>query len=402
MAADREALCGFLRTMFPATVRPLVWLAGGTVRDLLLGRQLKDIDLLAALPAARLEQLGFRPVVAKTAGSIWFRHVPSVGKVEVTSIADSAAIQADLLRRDFTVNAMLLPLEGALLDPLGGAGDLETRQLRPCSAASFSADPLRIFRAFRFVAEGFVLAGEATTLIRERTWEEALRLLPVERFSGEMLKSLAAPQPDRFFREMLAFSVGSGWLPELFRMPQIPAGPQRHHPEGDLFSHASDVLERVSAVTGSPLMRFCAFFHDLGKLATDPADYPRHVGHEEAGFRAAPLFCRRLALPTDYGKALALICRLHGKFNKIEELRPATKIGMAEQALRGGVVDMLPVIAAADKSGQDFSGLWAAAVAIARMNSRQLGIDPAGLEAMLPAQRREVILHRRVALLKSF
>lgn len=401
MNAACEAICRFVKGVFPAAAHHLVWLAGGTVRDLLLHRQQKDIDLLVALPATRLELLGFRPVTAKTAGNIWFRNFPSAGKVEITRIDAAAAVSDDLRRRDFTMNAMLLSLDGDLIDPLGGMDDLEARQIRPCSDACFSDDPLRIFRAFRFVAEGFFLAGDAAGRIRARDWEALLQLLPVERFSGEMLKALAAPQPQNFFRDMIAFSVGNVWLPELFRMPLVPAGPREHHPEGDLFCHASEVLERAASVADDPLTRFCAFFHDIGKLATVPANYPHHSGHEEAGYRAAVQFCRRLALPNKYGMALALISRLHGKINKIGSMRPATKLGMAEQAIRGGVDAMLPVIAAADKDGAELSAAWPAAVAVARMNSRELGIDTARLQAMPPAQRREIILQRRVTILKS-
>lgn len=390
-----------VRELLPKEVHDRVWLAGGTVRDLLLGRPIKDLDLVVALSADRLAALGFRPVEAKTAGSIWFRAIPAVGKVEITRIDAAGDLEADLRRRDFTVNAMLMTLTGALIDPLGGRDDLDATCLRPCSDASFSSDPLRIFRAFRFVAEGFSLGVAAAALIRSRDWEERLAALPVERFSGEMLKALAAPQSYQFFRAMVAYGVGSCWLPELFRMPQVPAGPATHHPEGDLLSHAGEVLERVSAMTDSPLTRFCAFFHDLGKLATDPAAYPHHHGHEEAGARSARRFCQRLALPTVYGRSLALVCGLHGKFNRFDRLRPATRIGMAEQAIRGGVEAMLPVIAAADKQGEDRFAAWETVVAVVRQNSRELGIDMARLQAMQPEQRREAVLQRRIVLLKN-
>jgi tRNA nucleotidyltransferase (CCA-adding enzyme) len=179
---------------------------------------------------------------------------------------------------------------------------------------------LRIFRAFRFAAEGFSLTAEAAALIRGRTWEDALLKIPVERFSREMLKAFAAPDPQSFFRGMVEFSVGRNWLPELFRMAQIPAGPLQNHPEGDLLEHSCEVLERVSSVSADNLARFCAFFHDIGKLATDPVLYPHHHGHEDAGFRTAEQFCRRLALPTDYRRA-PWISRLHGNANRFHELR---------------------------------------------------------------------------------
>lgn len=362
---------------------------------------MKDIDLVAALAAENLELLGFRPVEGKTTGSIWFRNFPEFGKVEITRIAAADALTEDLLRRDFTINAMLMTLGGGLVDPLGGLAALKERVLRPCSETVFRDDPLRIFRAFRFAAEGFSLSEEAAALIRSKAWEDELQKIPVERFSREMLKALAAPAPQRFFSEMLKFSAGNCWLPELFMMPQVPAGPLQYHPEGDLFAHSIEVLVRVTAASDINLARFCAFFHDIGKLSTDPLHYPQHPGHDEAGFLMAEQLCRRLALPTDYGRALAWISRLHGNANRIAELRPATKIRIAEQTIRGGIIDILPLIAAADKAGNNFTDEWLQVVAVARMSSSELGIDPARLTAMKPENRSEYILQRRVEILRN-
>jgi tRNA nucleotidyltransferase (CCA-adding enzyme) len=402
MVDNSEALRGFLRELFPAQCHNHVWLAGGTVRDALMGRAIKDIDLVAALAGERLELLGFRPVEGKTTGSIWFRHFKTCGKVEITRVASAAALPADLLRRDFTVNAMSLSLAGQLIDPLEGRADLAGKQLRPCSTTAFSADPLRIFRAFRFAAEGFFLTEEAAALIRSRSWEYALASIPVERFSREMLKALAAPGPQKFFRAMVEFDVGQGWLPELFRMPRVPAGPLQHHPEGDLLEHSLEVLERLTAVAAAPLARFCAVFHDIGKLATELSLYPQHHGHDDAGFRLAEQLCRRLALPKEYGRALAWVSRLHGAANKFAELRPATKLRMAEQAIKGGVVAIVPLIAAADKAGNDIAADWLRVVTVARMHSRELGVDTARLLAMKPEKRAELLLQRRVETLRNF
>jgi tRNA nucleotidyltransferase (CCA-adding enzyme) len=399
MTDSSQLLRSLLHELFPVNEHRLVWLAGGTARDTLLQRQIKDIDLVAALSAAKLELLGFRPVEGKTTGSIWFRNFKAFGKVEITRIATVEALQADLRRRDFTVNAMLVSLDGVLTDPLGGMADLEGAKLRPCSTATFTADPLRIFRAFRFAAEGFLLTEEAAALIRSRNWGEALQIIPVERFSREMLKALAAPDPPRFFDGMVEFSVGGNWLPEMFRMAQIPAGPPQNHPEGSLLTHSLQVLGRVSARSADTLARFCAFFHDIGKLATVPPLYPQHCGHEDAGFTTAEQFCRRLVLPTAYGRALAWTSRLHGSANRFHELRASTKISVAEQAIRGGIVDILPLISAADKVGNDITADWRRVVAVIRMTSEELGIDTARLLAMQPQNRAAFILQKRSAVL---
>lgn len=378
-----------------------VWLAGGSVRDTLLAKEIRDIDLVAVLPAALLESLGFNHVEAVTTTPIWFRHFHGYGNVEITALAGIDAISEDLKRRDFTLNAMLMTLDKEVIDPLDGQADLKKLTLNPCSSKTFLSDPIRIFRAFRFESEGFHLSKEADTLIRSRGWEEELERMPVERFSREMLKALQGALPGRFFLNMLATGVGAGFLQELFRMPQIPAGPVQHHPEGDLLTHSMQVLERVSAVTGSEFDRFCAFFHDIGKLSTSPSYYPKHHGHDEAGFKVAEGFCRRLALPSEYGRALAWTSRLHGNANRLAELRPSTRIRMAQQAARGGIAKMLPLISAADKPGNDIAAEWNELLEIAMMNMIDLGIDTEQLDSMKPEKRSEFVLQRRIEFLKK-
>lgn len=399
-ARHRETLA-LLATIFPAEQRPLVWLVGGAVRNLLQGSSSRDLDLVAAIPPERIASLGFRQVVGKSTAPIWFRHFQGFGSIEVTLIERPEALHADLAKRDFTVNAMALSLAGELIDPLHGAAALGTMTLQACSASAISNDPLRAFRAFRFEAEGFQLAGMTAAQIRESCRDELLQLIPVERFSREMLKALAAPLPEEFFRRMLEYDLGKQWLPELFAMPLVPAGPVQHHPEGDLLSHSFQVLARLASVDCSPLARFCALFHDIGKLATDPALYPKHHGHEEAGFRAAPQFCRRLALPLEYGRALAWISRYHGNANRLDQLRPATRIRMAEQSLKAGISELLPRISAADKGGDWGSEEWQRAVAVAGMSCDELGIDREKLLALKPGKRGDMILQRRVELLSS-
>ncbi len=396
-----EVVGSFLRQLFPAELIGKVWLVGGSVRDTLLGREIRDIDLVAALPAALLESKGFSQVISRNAVAVWFRHFSGFGNVEITLIDHEDGLVNDLRRRDFTVNAMLMTIDGLLIDPLQGEGDLKNLSLRCCSENSFSDDPLRIFRALRLESEGFRIASEAGQIVRAKNWDEDLMRIPAERFAREMLKSFSAPEPGRFFQKMLEFDVGRLWLPELFRMPEIPAGPLVYHPEGDLLSHSLQVLERVTSLSSSPLARFCAFFHDIGKLSTDPSLYPKHHGHDEAGFRVAEDFCRRLSLPADYGRALAAISRLHGNANRLDELRQSTRIRMAQQAIRAGITDLVPLISGADKPGNNCMEGWERAVAVAGMNTADLGIDPLTIEMMKPSKRSEFVLQKRVEALKS-
>jgi tRNA nucleotidyltransferase (CCA-adding enzyme) len=395
------AILPFLKSLFPPSLHDRVALVGGTVRDMLLGTESQDIDLVAALSHDELLALGFRLVEATSAATIYFKHHPEFGKIEVTRIDSMADLKDDLLRRDFTINAMAMDLDCAHLDPLKGEEDLRGGILRTCSNHSFRDDPLRIFRAFRFEANGWRMTPDTVALIRGEAWSDAFSAMPVERFSNEMLKAVARKTPERFFQRMIEFNVGAEILPEIFRMPLIPAGPLEHHPEGDLFTHSIQAVQRVAAMTDDPLARFCALFHDLGKLATDPALYPRHHGHDDAGFKMAAAFCNRLCLPSTYRKALAWISRLHGKANKWDELRDSSKIKMAEQAIKVGIVGILPLVSAADKPGGLPMAGWDNAVHVAGMSTREMGIDQEKLEAMPIENRPPFILQKRVEVLRE-
>jgi tRNA nucleotidyltransferase (CCA-adding enzyme) len=396
-----ERVIAFLKGLFPADCHDRVFLVGGSVRDMLRDKESRDLDLAAALTPDEFLAAGFRLVEGKSTAPIWFRYDGEFGKIEATPLAHAADLAADLAGRDFTVNAIAMGLEGGIVDPLDGRRDLEQGLLRACSPDSFLADALRIFRALRFEADGWCMSSDTEALLRAQDWTPHLDLIPVERFSGERLKALEAPAPKRFFRRMVEFRVGKAWLPELFRMPAVPAGPPIHHPEGDLFTHSLQVLERATEETVAPLARFCALFHDLGKLATPVADYPRHHGHDEAGFALALPFCNRLRLPAEYRTTLAWTCRLHGTLNRWSELRGATRVRLAEQALKAGIASILPLVCSADK-GRDVNMTgWDNAVRVARMSATELGINPTQMETMAPGTRPDLILQKRVEMLRK-
>lgn len=391
----------FLKSLFPSARHDMIAMVGGTARDLLLERKCADLDLVAALSASELLDLGFRLVEASSGADIYFRHHPDQGKIEVTRIDGMELLENDLRRRDFTINAIAMTLDGLCVDPLKGVADLEAGLLRACGSDVFINDPLRIFRVFRFECSGWRMTADTKALIRQRDWSACFAAMPMERFSLEMLKALSADTPDRFFELMIEFSVGAGFLPELFRMPQIPAGPCEHHPEGDLLSHSIQVLQRMADMSADPLARFCAFFHDLGKLATNPECYPKHHGHDAKGFEMADDFCHRLCLPAAYRKALAWTSRLHGNATMWADLRHSTKIRMAEQAVKAGIIEILPLVSAADKPGNPPLAGWPDVVRIAVMSARELGIDREKLETMPFGNRPAFIMQKRVEALRE-
>ena len=391
-----------LQRIFPDSADDQVFLVGGTVRDALQGKQQQDIDLVTTLPEDALIRCGFRQVIAKSTQPIWFRTDRRLGNIEVTTIASLDLLHLELGRRDFTVNAMAVSLDGQVHDPLGGRDDLQQRRLVACSPSCFDDDPLRLFRAFRFEADGWLLTKESTALIASHDWSMQLASLPVERFSRELLKALAAINPVRFFERMLQFRLGQHWLPELFSMPQVPAGPPEHHPEGDLLSHSLQVLQRAADQTPDPLARFCALFHDLGKLQTPPDQYPRHHGHEQTGGASALELCNRLRLPAHYRRALAGINRLHTTMGLWGTLRDASRLRLAEQAQKTGIADLLPLVAQADKPGADsIEHQWLLCLKVISLTTAELGIDHEQLHRLQPEALRDLILDRRIQALRG-
>lgn len=390
-----------VQALFPSECYRSIFLVGGSVRDSLLHLAFKDLDLLAAVSEEMLKRHGFKRVCGKTTEPIWFRHDPQLGAIELTRLESVDELEANLQHRDFTINAMAMGLDGRLFDPLNAQQDLQQRTLKMCSAHAFRHDPLRIIRAFRFAADGWQISNEAIHLIRSLDWSHELAALPVERFSREMVKALGGSTPCRFFELMILLGIGRDWLPELFRMPEIPAGPLQHHPEGDLLTHSLQVLQRTAAVSVDPLTRFCAFFHDIGKLSTDPALYPKHHGHDAAGFKPAQSFCTRLTLPALWGKALAWTSRLHTTLNRWTELRDGTKLRIAGQAQKVGIAEILPIVSAADKPGNSTPPDWHQALVLAAMNSEQLAVDQNRLMTMPAEQRSGLILQKRIEQYRS-
>lgn len=386
-----------VKNLFPESFWPGIWLVGDTARDTLLCREVQDIGLAGVLTSDQLSSCGFKPINPATDPQVWIRCTAKIGKIEVTRLSSAHALPGYQLSRDFTVNALALSLDGHVVDNCNGLNDVEQRSLRPCSDGLLEADPLSIFRAFRLEADGWRITPDTIRMIGERPWGRSKADIPIQRFSCEMIEALGKPEPQRFFRCMIKMNIGSELLPELFRMQHIPAGPPDKHPEGDLLSHSLQVMQHMVSKSLDPLARFCAMFHDLGKLETDPALYPKHYDHHHAGQQVAGKFCDRLGLPTSWKIALMGVCRLHTTTNNWHLLRDATKLRLAEQATKLGINVILPLVSAADKSDDKVIEGWNEAVRTIKMDPSDLGVDLSKLAAMTPENSADYILQKRVA-----
>lgn len=389
----------WIRLLFPEALHPQLWLVGGSVRDLLQGITPHDLDLVSSLSEQEFQPLGFKMVRGKSTAPILFKNQPDGFKLEITLLAAGQRVEEELMRRDFRSNAIAVSFHGVTIDPAGGLQDVNARQLLPCSGHSCSDDPIRIFRAFRFACHGWNISPELAQQINSRSWEQQLKQIPVERFSREMLKAMTGERPDRFFVLMAEYGVGGCYLPELFKMQQIPAGPARYHGDDTVLKHSLAVLRRLSERIPEPIPRLAAFFHDLGKLETPEDLLPRHIGHDRTGVEKIRQLARRLRLSTTTEKALAAASGLHMNAARWNEMRDIKKLALTEKAYKAGASDWLPYLVSADHGTDGQMLHWNIFNRVVASPATALGIEPAWLESATPAERIQRIAEARLDLL---
>ncbi|MEJ2565002.1 MAG: multifunctional CCA addition/repair protein [Gammaproteobacteria bacterium] len=316
-----------------------IYQVGGSVRDKLLGLPVADRDwvVVGATPQ-EMEALGYRlvgkdfPVFLHPQTHEEYALARKERKVgpgykgfSVHATPD-VSLEEDLQRRDLTINAMALAPDGGLIDPFGGAADLERRLLRHVSPA-FSEDPVRILRVARFAArfapQGFEVAEETLALMRAMVTAGEIDALVPERVWAELVRALGEATPSRFFEVLRACGALRILLPELDQLFGVPQ-PRQHHPEIDTGVHVMQVVDRAVQLSADPQVCFATLLHDLGKGLTPRDEWPRHVGHEERGLALVEDVCRRLRAPKEYRNLALLTAKYHGICHRAEELRPAT------------------------------------------------------------------------------
>lgn len=410
-----EHVINELKEIIPTIHHDKIFIVGGLVRDHLRGtlKGTLDVDLVAKLPVADILALGATPVEAKSAAPVFLLNHSVFGDIQIAQPRTerkigygyhgfefhgdhTLPIETDLARRDFTVNAMAMTLNGEVIDPFQGRKHLEKSELHHVSDF-FREDPVRVFRAYRFCARGYHLAERTRTYIRSMDLTQEFAELPAERVFLEMEKALKSPSPHRFFEEMVTTGKGEEFFPEVFRMSAIPAGPAEHHPEGDLLAHSLLVLRKVAERTEDPVARCAAFFHDLGKMLTPAEEYPRHLGHDERGEELACQVLHRLRSPGVYARATALANRLHMKGARFAEMKDSSKIRFAKEA--APIKDILPLIIQAD-AGVTLEG-FERCIEIALMSATKLGISVEKLKTMAPADIHSTVIQKQVELLRK-
>jgi poly(A) polymerase len=290
--------------------------AGGCVRDELLGLAPKDYDVATDAMPAQVRRLFRRTVAVGMA----FGVIEVLGprgpegpvKVQVATFrADGtysdgrhpdavvfSSAREDALRRDFTINGMFFdPLEGKLLDFVGGQEDLRARVLRAIGdpATRFAEDKLRLLRAVRF-ATRFELAIDPATEAALRAMAGQITVVSAERIAEELRRLLVHARRARGIRLLDEVGLVPPLLPELLEMKGLPQGPP-DAPTGDLWGHVLRVLDLLGENASFPLA-LAALLHDVGKRRTvgrTPDRYTFYY-HEHVGRRMAGEICLRLKL----------------------------------------------------------------------------------------------------------
>jgi poly(A) polymerase len=312
------------------------WIVGGALRDELLGRPVRDVDMVVAGDPERAA----RETAARVGGPV-FRLSEAFGAWRVIDRRDGrvfdfsplqgGTIEEDLARRDFTVNAMARPREGGeLIDPFGGRADLESRTLRVLGAQAYESDPLRPLRLVRFASElGFTSDPETERLTRDAAPRVARAA--GERVFAELRRLVIADGVLDALRLGDRLGVLAGVLPELVALHAVE---QSHYHHLDVYDHTLEVLSqliglecevspRLRSVLDEPLadeltrgqaLRFGALLHDIGKPPTREVRQDGRVTfmrHDRIGEEMVRAVCRRLRTSERLARFLAALTRQH-------------------------------------------------------------------------------------------
>ncbi len=312
-----------------------LYLVGGSVRDVLLGRASHDLDLTTDAVPAEVKQMAAEVhpddiyTVGERFGTIGL--VFAGRKVEITtfraeqyeplsrkpSVTFGTSLLGDLARRDFTINAIAQDVTtGAIVDPYGGVADLRAGIIRAVGnpAERFAEDPLRLLRAVRLAVQlGFRI--EADTAAGIRAAAAALANISRERVAEEMNRILLSPEPGRGVRELCDLGLMTYVVPEVLEMRGMDQ--DRYHHK-DVFEHTLLVLDRVER--DLPL-RWAALLHDVAKPRTvSVEDGEVHFwGHEHLGEQMARAILSRLRLDHRTTEVVAKLVRMHLRANQYDE-----------------------------------------------------------------------------------
>lgn len=337
-----------------------IFIVGGFVRDLILNRQIFEIDFLVLSSGTEFaeryaEKLGVKNVtVFRNFGTAYFRYkdcdLEFVGARKESYNRDSRKPEVftgsfldDINRRDFTINTLAISLNkedyGELIDTYGGIKDLKNRLIKtPIDPLiTFDDDPLRIMRAFRFASQLNFRLDESISIAANQL-RQRLKIVSQERITDEFLKILSSEAPSIGLIHMYQTGVLEIIFPELAALAGVDQRKDYHHK--DVFFHTCKVVENISKMTDNIWLRFAALVHDIAKPQTkrfvEDIGWTFH-GHEELGARMIKPIFKRMKLPYNKIEYVEKLVRLH--------LRP---IALAKEEVTDSAIRRLIVSAGED------------------------------------------------------
>jgi putative nucleotidyltransferase with HDIG domain len=315
----------------PAVINPIAkvcqehrvhaYVIGGFVRDLILNRKSKDLDIVVLGDAAKIATAAAKAIgnnvpvtVFKNFGTAMIKtdewEIEFVGARKESYNPDSrkptvstGTLEDDQNRRDFTINALAISINennyGELLDPFQGLNDIEHKIIRtPLEPEiTYSDDPLRMMRAIRFAAQlGFTIEKESfDAIVAQR---DRIKIISMERVAEELNKMLMSAKPSIGFDLLFKSGLLKLIFPELQNLHGVDTINGKSHK--DNFYHTLEVLDNICATTDNLWLRWAALLHDIAKPPTKRFD-PEHGwtfhGHEDKGSRMVPGIFRDLKLP---------------------------------------------------------------------------------------------------------
>jgi len=310
------------------------FVVGGAVRDLHLNQPVNDIDYVVTVSEEEFlshftdaETVGNDfPVFLIDGDEVALSRTErstgsGYGTFELTGLGVS--IEDDLLRRDFTFNAVAVNVvTKEIVDPFNGLEDLDQGRIVVTHTNSFKDDPVRILRALRF-ASRFNFDLDLNTRLQADKFKGELKHVTKERVVLELNKVWKqSRKPSIFFRKANELGIIDEIFPEFSKLNKVPGGPLKFHGSDTAFDHTMKTIDRAKELD-APFHVFMAMvFHDFGKAFTEKELLPQHFGHEDRSEKIATDFLENHRFSKRVKEFVPKAAKLHMKGHRVEEMKP--------------------------------------------------------------------------------